>query len=77
MEEKCPTAGRSPMREAFTSGVVNYTQNLLTLIAVLIYMGFIDWQLTMVVLLGVPLVALAAAARCLATRIRKANRRAR
>ena len=46
------------VREAFTSGVVNYTQNLLTLIAVLIYMGFIDWQLTIVVLLGVPLVAL-------------------
>ncbi|QYC08898.1 ABC transporter ATP-binding protein [Brevundimonas nasdae] len=46
------------VREAFTSGVVTYTQNLLTLIAVLIYMGFIDWQLTMVVLLGVPMVAL-------------------
>ncbi|WP_313007929.1 ABC transporter ATP-binding protein [Brevundimonas vesicularis] len=46
------------VREAFTSGVVNYTQNLLTLVAVLIYMGFIDWQLTIVVLLGVPLVAL-------------------
>ena len=46
------------VREAFTSGVVNYTQNLLTLIAVLIYMGVIDWQLTVVVLLGVPLVAL-------------------
>jgi len=46
------------VREAFTSGVVTYTQNLLTLIAVLIYMGFIDWRLTLVVLLGVPLVAL-------------------
>jgi len=46
------------VREAFTSGVVNYTQNALTLVAVLLYMAWIDWSLTLVVLLGVPLVAL-------------------
>ena len=46
------------VREAFTSGVVAYTQNGLTLLATLVYMAFIDWQLMLVVLLGVPLVAL-------------------
>ena len=46
------------VREAFTSGVVNYTQNALTLVAVILYMAWIDWNLTLVVLLGVPLVAL-------------------
>lgn len=46
------------VREAFTSGVVNYTQNALTLAAVILYMAWIDWNLTLVVLLGVPLVAL-------------------
>ncbi|WP_395944669.1 ABC transporter ATP-binding protein [Brevundimonas sp.] len=46
------------VREAFTSGVVAYTQNGLTLVATLIYMAVIDWQLMLVVLLGVPMVAL-------------------
>ena len=46
------------VREAFTSGVVNYTQHSLTLIAVLVSMGFIDWRLTTIVLLGVPAVSL-------------------
>jgi subfamily B ATP-binding cassette protein MsbA len=46
------------VREAFTSGVVNYTQHSLTLLAVILYMAWIDWQLTMVVLLGIPAVAL-------------------
>ena len=45
------------VREAFTSGVVNYTQNAVTLLAVIVGMAFIDWQLTMVVLLGVPLIS--------------------
>ncbi|MFC0632563.1 ABC transporter ATP-binding protein [Brevundimonas balnearis] len=46
------------VREAFTSGVVNYTQHGLTLIAVLIAMVFIDWRLSLIVLLGVPMVSL-------------------
>jgi subfamily B ATP-binding cassette protein MsbA len=46
------------VREAFTNGVVNYTQQSLTLIAVLAAMAFIDWRLTLVVLLGVPLINL-------------------
>jgi len=45
------------VREAFTSGVVAYTQNGLTLIAVIVIMTFIDWRLTLIVLLGVPAVA--------------------
>jgi subfamily B ATP-binding cassette protein MsbA len=46
------------VREAFTNGVVNYTQNAITLFAVIAAMAFIDWQLTLVVLLGVPLISL-------------------
>ena len=46
------------VREAFTNGVVNYTQHSLTLIAVLTAMAFIDWRLTAIVLLGVPLISL-------------------
>ena len=46
------------VREAFTSGVVNYTQHGLTLIAVILYMFWIDWKLAMVVMLGIPAVAL-------------------
>ena len=45
------------VREAFTTGVVNYTQNAVTLLAVIAAMAFIDWQLTLVVLLGVPLIS--------------------
>ena len=45
------------VREAFTNGVVNYTQHGLTLIAVLLYMGWLDWRLTLIVLLGAPLIA--------------------
>ncbi len=44
------------VREAFTSGVVNYTQHSLTLVAVILSMAFIDWRLTAIVLLGVPLI---------------------
>ena len=46
------------VREAFTNGIVNYTQHGLTLIAVIAYMAWIDWQLTLIVLLGVPMVSL-------------------
>lgn len=46
------------VREAFTTGVVNYTQHSLTLVAVIVYMAFIDWRLTLVVLLGIPAVSL-------------------
>ena len=46
------------VREAFTSGVVNYTQHGLTLLAVIVSMIFIDWRLTIIVLLGVPIVNL-------------------
>ncbi|QTC86976.1 ABC transporter ATP-binding protein [Brevundimonas pondensis] len=46
------------VREAFTTGVVNYTQHALTLIAVIASMAFIDWRLTLIVLLGVPAVSL-------------------
>ena len=45
------------VREAFTQGVVNYTQHALTLVAVLAYMAWIDWRLTLIVLLGAPLIA--------------------
>jgi subfamily B ATP-binding cassette protein MsbA len=45
------------VREAFTQGVVNYTQHALTLTAVLAYMAWIDWRLTLIVLLGAPLIA--------------------
>ncbi len=46
------------VREAFTNGVVNYTQHSLTLVAVIASMLFIDWRLTGIVLLGVPLITL-------------------
>ncbi|RZJ30795.1 MAG: ABC transporter ATP-binding protein, partial [Brevundimonas sp.] len=45
------------VREAFTNGVVNYTQHSLTLIAVITYMAWSDWKLTLIVLLGAPLIA--------------------
>ncbi|MDI1326567.1 MAG: ABC transporter ATP-binding protein [Brevundimonas sp.] len=46
------------VREAFTNGVVNYTQHSLTLVFVIAAMALIDWQLTAIVLLGVPLITL-------------------
>ena len=46
------------VREAFTNGMVNYTQHALTLIAVITYMAWSDWRLTLIVLLGAPLIAL-------------------
>ena len=46
------------VREAFTNGVVNYTQHSITLFAVIVAMAFIDWRLTAIVLLGVPLITL-------------------
>jgi subfamily B ATP-binding cassette protein MsbA len=45
------------VREAFTNGVVNYTQHALTLVAVIAYMAWTDWRLTTIVLLGAPLIA--------------------
>jgi subfamily B ATP-binding cassette protein MsbA len=45
------------VREAFTNGVVNYTQHGLTLIAVLGYMLWLDWRMTLVVFLGAPIIA--------------------
>ncbi len=45
------------VREAFTNGVVNYTQHALTLIAVIGYMAWTDWRLTAIVLLGAPVIA--------------------
>jgi subfamily B ATP-binding cassette protein MsbA len=45
------------VREAFTNGVVNYTQHALTLIAVLAYMAWTDWRLTAIVFLGAPVIA--------------------
>ncbi len=46
------------VREAFTNGIVNYTQNALMLAGVMVAMGFIDLTLTLIVLLGVPAVSL-------------------
>jgi ATP-binding cassette, subfamily B, bacterial MsbA len=46
------------VREAFTNGVVNYTQHSITLFAVIVAMAFIDWELTAIVLLGVPLITM-------------------
>lgn len=46
------------VREAFTTGVVNYTQHSLTLIALIATMLFIDPMLAAVVLLGMPAVNL-------------------
>ncbi len=45
------------VREAFTNGVVNYTQHALTLIAVIAYMAVTDWRLTAIVLLGAPVIS--------------------
>lgn len=45
------------VREAFTTGVVNYTQNALVLLGVLVAMAFVDLPLTLIVLLGVPAVS--------------------
>ncbi|KPF85030.1 multidrug ABC transporter permease [Brevundimonas sp. AAP58] len=45
------------VREAFTNGVVNYTQHALTLVAVLGYMLWLDWRMTLVVFLGAPVIA--------------------
>ncbi len=45
------------VREAFTNGVVNYTQHALTLIAVLGYMAWTDWRLTLIVLTGAPVIS--------------------
>ncbi|WP_297801525.1 ABC transporter ATP-binding protein [uncultured Brevundimonas sp.] len=46
------------VREAFTNGIVNYTQNVLIIVGVMVAMGFIDLPLTLIVLLGVPAVSL-------------------
>ncbi len=59
------------VREAFTNGVVNYTQHSITLFAVIVAMAFIDWQLTAIVLLGVPMVTLVM--RRFGKRMRKAT----
>lgn len=59
------------VREAFTNGVVNYTQHSLTLVAVLASMVFIDWRLTLIVLLGVPLISFVM--RRFSKRMRKAT----
>jgi subfamily B ATP-binding cassette protein MsbA len=42
------------VREAFTNGVVNYTQHALTLTALFVYMAITDPVLTLIVLLGMP-----------------------
>jgi subfamily B ATP-binding cassette protein MsbA len=60
------------VREAFTNGVVNYTQHSLTLVAVILSMAFIDWRLTAIVLLGVPLISWVM--RRFSKRTRKATR---
>ncbi|MFN3669240.1 MAG: ABC transporter ATP-binding protein [Brevundimonas sp.] len=59
------------VRDAFTNGVVNYTQHALTLVAVIGYMAWIDWRLTSIVLLGAPLIALVL--RRFGKRMRKAT----
>ena len=59
------------VREAFTNGVVNYTQHALTLAAVIAYMAWTDWRLTAIVLLGAPLIALVL--RRFGKRVRKAT----
>ncbi|HEV2530881.1 ABC transporter ATP-binding protein [Phenylobacterium sp.] len=41
-------------REAATSGVINYTQNLLTVVAGLVLMFKVDWTLALIVLAGAP-----------------------
>ena len=59
------------VREAFTQGVVSYTQHALTLAAVIAYMAWTDWRLTAIVLLGAPLIALVL--RRFGKRVRKAT----
>ncbi len=59
------------VREAFTNGVVNYTQHALTLAAVIAYMAWTGWRLTAIVLLGAPLIALVL--RRFGKRMRKAT----
>jgi len=59
------------VREAFTNGVVNYTQHALTLAAVIAYMAWTDWRLTTIVLLGAPLISLVL--RRFGKRVRKAT----
>ena len=59
------------VREAFTNGVVNYTQHALTLAAVIGYMAWTDWRLTAIVLLGAPLIAFVM--RRFGKRVRKAT----
>jgi len=59
------------VREAFTNGVVSYTQHSLTLVAVFAYMAWTDWRLTLIVLLGAPLIALVL--RRFSKRMRKAT----
>jgi subfamily B ATP-binding cassette protein MsbA len=46
------------IREAATSGVVNYTQHFLTVIAMVLVMAFNDLALTAIVLIGGPLASL-------------------
>ncbi|MDB5444477.1 MAG: ABC-type multidrug transport system, ATPase and permease component [Phenylobacterium sp.] len=41
-------------REAATAGVINYTQNLLTVVAGLVLMFKVDWTLTLIVMAGAP-----------------------
>jgi ATP-binding cassette, subfamily B, bacterial MsbA len=45
------------VREAFTTGVINYVQNALLLIGVLAAMLYADWPLTVVVLVITPIIA--------------------
>jgi subfamily B ATP-binding cassette protein MsbA len=59
------------VREAFTNGVVNYTQHALTLVAVLAFMAWTDWRLTLIVMLGAPMIALVL--RRFSKRMRKAT----
>ena len=59
------------VREAFTNGVVNYTQHSLTLAAVIGFMAWSDWKLTAIVLLGVP--AITYVLRRFSKRTRKAT----
>src|SRR5690606_9261619 len=59
------------VREAFTNGVVNYTQHALTLVAGIAYMAWSDWRLTLIVLVGAPLIALVI--RRFGKRMRKAT----
>lgn len=59
------------VREAFTNGIVGYTQYGLTLIAVILYMAWSDWRLTLIVLLGAPIIALVI--RRFGKRMRKAT----